>query len=121
MRSKYPTSIGRRRRIRPNDAGHIGCGSDCVRHFNPEIDKRNEIRTKGRRKTRLTPQFIVSFPKICYLSARQTEAFMDEFIRPCREKGTKCFVTVKYFIAVHTEQGSRSQCPQRDRPVWLPR
>ncbi len=47
IRSEYPTSIGRRRRIRPNDAGHIGCGSDCVRHFNPEIDKRNEIRIKG--------------------------------------------------------------------------
>ena len=69
--------------------------------FNPEIDKRNESKTKGRRKTRLTTQFVVSFPKSAYLSVRQIEGFMNEFMRPYREKGAK------YFIAVHTEQGSR--------------
>lgn len=69
--------------------------------FNPEIDKRNENKTKGQRKTRLTTQFVVSFPKSCSLSVRQTEDFMDAFMLPYREKGAK------YFIAVHTEQGSR--------------
>ena len=69
--------------------------------FNPEIDKRNESKGTRERKTRLTTQFVVSFPKSAYLSVRQTEAFMDKFMRPYREKGAK------YFIAVHTEQGSR--------------
>lgn len=69
--------------------------------FNPEIDKRNESKTKGQRKTRLTTQFVVSFPKSAYLSARQSEAFMDEFMRPYQEKGAK------YFIAIHTEQGNK--------------
>lgn len=69
--------------------------------FNPEIDRRNESKGTRKRKTRLTTQFVVSFPKSCYLSACQTEAFMDAFMFPYREKGAK------YFIAVHTEQGSR--------------
>lgn len=69
--------------------------------FNPEIDRRNENKTKGQRKTRLTTQFVVSCPKSCSLSVRQTEGFMDAFMLPYREKGAK------YFIAVHTEQGSR--------------
>lgn len=69
--------------------------------FNPEIDKRNENKTKGQRKTRLTTQFVVSFPKSAYLSVRQTEDFMDAFMLPYRERGAR------FFIAVHTEQGSR--------------
>lgn len=69
--------------------------------FNPEIDKRNESKGTRERKTRLTTQFVVSFPKSCYLSVRQTEDFMDAFMLPYREKGAK------YFIAVHTEQRCR--------------
>lgn len=69
--------------------------------FNPEIDRRNESKGTRERKTRLTTQFVVSFPKSCSLSVRQTEDFMDAFMLPHREKGAK------YFIAVHTEQGSR--------------
>ena len=69
--------------------------------FNPEIDRRNESKGTRERKTRLTTQFVVSFPKSCYLSVRQTEDFMDAFMLPYREKGAK------YFIAVHTEQGCR--------------
>lgn len=69
--------------------------------FNPEIDRRNESKGTRERKTRLTTQFVVSFPKSCSLSVRQTEGFMDAFMLPHREKGAK------YFIAVHTEQGSR--------------
>lgn len=69
--------------------------------FNPEIDRRNESKGIRERKTRLTTQFVVSFPKSYYLSVRQTEDFMDAFMLPYREKGAK------YFIAVHTEQGSR--------------
>ena len=69
--------------------------------FNPEIDKRNESKTKGQRETRLTTQFVVSFPQSCSLSVLQTEDFIDAFMLPYREKGAK------YFIAVHTEQGSR--------------
>ncbi len=69
--------------------------------FNPEIDRRNESKGTRERKTRLTTQFVVSFPKSCSLSVRQTEDFMDAFMLPYREKGAK------YFIAVHTEQGSR--------------
>ncbi len=69
--------------------------------FNPEIDRRNENKGTRERKTRLTTQFVVSFPKSCSLSVRQTEDFMDAFMLPHREKGAK------YFIAVHTEQGSR--------------
>ena len=70
-------------------------------NFNPEIDRRNENKGTRERKTRLTTQFVVSFPKSCSLSVRQTEGFMDAFMFPYREKGAK------YFIAVHTEQGSR--------------
>jgi len=66
--------------------------------FNPEIDRRNESKGTRGRKTRLTTQFVVSFPKSCSLSVRQTEDFMDAFMLPYREKGAK------YFIAVHTEQ-----------------
>lgn len=69
--------------------------------FNPEIDRRNESEGTRERKTRLTTQFVVSFPKSCSLSVRQTEDFMDAFMLPHREKGAK------YFIAVHTEQGCR--------------
>ena len=45
--------------------------------FNPEIDRRNESKGTRERKTRLTTQFVVSFPKSCSLSVRQTEDFMD--------------------------------------------
>ena len=69
--------------------------------FNPEIDRRNESKGTRERKTRLTTQFVVSFPKSCSLSVKQTEDFMDAFMLPYREKGAK------YFIAAHTEQGSR--------------
>lgn len=66
--------------------------------FNPEIDRRNESKGTRERKTRLTTQFVVSFPKSCSLSVKQTEDFMDAFMLPYREKGAK------YFTAVHTEQ-----------------
>ncbi len=69
--------------------------------FNPEIDRRNESKGTRERKTRLTTQFVVSFPKSCSLSVKQTEDFMDAFMLPYREKGAK------YFIAVHTEQGCK--------------
>ncbi len=69
--------------------------------FNPEIDRRNESKGTRERKTRLTTQFVISFPKSCSLSVRQTEDFMDAFMLPYREKGAK------YFIAVHTEQGCK--------------
>lgn len=55
--------------------------------FNPEIDRRNESKETRERKTRLTTQFVVSFPKSCSLSVRQTEDFMDAFMLPHREKG----------------------------------
>mgnify|MGYP002516554549 CR=1 FL=1 len=67
-------------------------------NFNPEIDRRNESKGTRERKTRLTTQFVVSFPKSCSLSVKQTEDFMDAFMLPYREKGAK------YFTAVHTEQ-----------------
>lgn len=69
--------------------------------FNETVEQRNESKKSNQHKTRLTTQFVVSFPKGTNLSAKQTEAFMIDFMQPYREKGAR------YFIAVHTEQGSR--------------
>lgn len=69
--------------------------------FNETVEQRNESKKSNQHKTRLTTQFVVSFPKGTNLSAKQTEAFMSDFMQPYREKGAR------YFVAVHTEQGSQ--------------